>query len=193
MDHSAEGLKNFITISGGKLTTYRLMAEKTADRVCERLGITTPCRTANDPLPADPVVQWTVPGLSHKRLSGENDRIICECERVPRSALDPIIDTLHRQQIEPSLRSVSLRSRMGKGSCQGAFCGLRMAAHMYDRGDLRYDQGLDQLRSFFNERWKGQRPVLWDGQLVQVELSEAVHCGLLGLELDTPSGSEPGS
>jgi glycerol-3-phosphate dehydrogenase len=119
-----------------------------------------------------------------------NDPVICECELVPQSALDQILDSMRRQTIDPSIRSVSVRSRMGKGPCQGAFCGLRMAAHMYDRKSLRSDQGLDQLRLFFNERWKGQRPVLWDGQLVQVELSEAMHCGFLGLELDDPPDSE---
>lgn len=195
LDHSEAGLENFVTISGGKLTTYRLMAEKTADLVCDRLGVSTLCRTRTEPLPADPVVQWTVPGLA-PRLSFENylpgDIVICECEMVPRSALDHILDSMTRQNIEPSIRAVTVRSRMGKGPCQGAFCGLRMAAHMYDRETLRSDQGLDQLRSFFNERWKGQHPVLWGGQLIQVELSEAIHCGFLGLELDNISDSERG-
>jgi glycerol-3-phosphate dehydrogenase len=30
-----------VTITGGKATTLRAMAEKTADVVCEKLGITT--------------------------------------------------------------------------------------------------------------------------------------------------------
>ena len=47
IDHANDdpGLDNFITISGGKLTTFRLMAEQTADRVCHRLGSCQPCRT----------------------------------------------------------------------------------------------------------------------------------------------------
>ncbi|WP_227353262.1 FAD-dependent oxidoreductase [Haladaptatus salinisoli] len=39
------------TIVGGKLTTYRQMAEAVADRVCSALGVTEPCRTATEPLP----------------------------------------------------------------------------------------------------------------------------------------------
>jgi glycerol-3-phosphate dehydrogenase len=35
----------FVTITGGKATTLRQMAEKTADVVCQKMGITTPCRT----------------------------------------------------------------------------------------------------------------------------------------------------
>jgi len=196
LDHSEEGVENFVTISGGKLTTYRLMAEKTADLVCDRLGNSTPCRTGIEPLPADPAVQWTVPGHAPRLLFGNhrpNDPVICECELVPEGALDQILDSMHRQMIDPSIRSASVRSRMGKGPCQGAFCGLRMAAHMYNRKSLHSDQGLEQLRTFFNERWKGQRPVLWNGQLIQVELSEAMHCGFLGLELDSLPDSERNS
>ena len=41
----------FFTITGGKLTTFRLMAEETMDAVCKQLGETRPCRTATEPLP----------------------------------------------------------------------------------------------------------------------------------------------
>jgi glycerol-3-phosphate dehydrogenase len=41
--HRREGL---VTVVGGKLAIYRLMAEKTADLVCGKLGIKAPCRTA---------------------------------------------------------------------------------------------------------------------------------------------------
>ncbi len=46
-DHAADdGVEGFVTISGGKGTTLRGMAELTADVVCRKLGIETPCRTA---------------------------------------------------------------------------------------------------------------------------------------------------
>ena len=42
-------------VTGGKLTTYRLMAEQTVDRVCEHLGGTwRACATAATPLPSGP-------------------------------------------------------------------------------------------------------------------------------------------
>ncbi len=49
-DHAHEGVDGFITISGGKTTTARAMAEKLADVVCCKLGIEAPCRTATTPL-----------------------------------------------------------------------------------------------------------------------------------------------
>ncbi|MFV2066068.1 MAG: glycerol-3-phosphate dehydrogenase/oxidase [Pirellulales bacterium] len=41
----------WIDVTGGKLTTYRLMAEQTVDQIAEYLGLTPPsCRTAEEPL-----------------------------------------------------------------------------------------------------------------------------------------------
>ncbi|OYR40720.1 FAD-dependent oxidoreductase [Halorubrum sp. Hd13] len=51
IDHADEGVGNLHTVVGGKLTTYREMAELTADRVCERLGVDAACDTATEPLP----------------------------------------------------------------------------------------------------------------------------------------------
>ena len=44
-DHADEGVQGFVTITGGKATTLRGMAEATANIVCEKLGVEEPCRT----------------------------------------------------------------------------------------------------------------------------------------------------
>jgi len=49
-DHSADGLEGLVTISGGKMTSSRAMAEKAADVACAKLGVTTPCATRDTPL-----------------------------------------------------------------------------------------------------------------------------------------------
>jgi glycerol-3-phosphate dehydrogenase len=67
---------------------------------------------------------------------------------------------------------------------------VRVAAHLYDTGQMRSRDGLVKMREFFQERFKGQRPVLWNAQLVQAELAEALHCGLLGLELVDPKNPD---
>ena len=52
LDHEAlDGVGRFITITGGKLTTARLMAEKTVDLLCSKIGVGEPCRTHLEPLP----------------------------------------------------------------------------------------------------------------------------------------------
>ncbi len=45
--HNIDGL---VTITGGKATTLRLMAEKTADLVCQKLGVNAACQTAEQQL-----------------------------------------------------------------------------------------------------------------------------------------------
>jgi glycerol-3-phosphate dehydrogenase len=45
-DHAVtDGVEGFVTITGGKATTLRAMAEATADLVCAKLGVQAPCRT----------------------------------------------------------------------------------------------------------------------------------------------------
>ncbi|UCH23931.1 MAG: anaerobic glycerol-3-phosphate dehydrogenase subunit A [Deltaproteobacteria bacterium] len=186
LDHAADGLENFATITGGKLTTYRLMAEKTADLVCQRLGVSKHCLTRTDPLPESQPAKWTQPGLAPRLWLKQNDPqdiLLCECEMVPRSAVDAIITAIHDQSGQPDLKAIGLRSRIGKGACQGTFCGVRVAAYLFDRGELDSNQCLKNLGEFLSHRWKGQHPILWDRQLVQAELMEAMHCGFFGLEL----------
>ncbi|MEA2040245.1 MAG: anaerobic glycerol-3-phosphate dehydrogenase subunit A [Thermodesulfobacteriota bacterium] len=185
LDHIQDGIENFATIPGGKLTTYRFMAEKTADLVCKRMGITDPCLTRTEPLPSTPAGMWTEPGLGPRlwiKGGGPENHPLCECEILPKSVIDSVIGSIQKQGDELDLRAIGLRSRMGKGSCQGTFCGERVTAHLYERGDFSADEGLTHLKSFLRERWKGERLVLWDAQLIQAEFKEALYCGLLGLE-----------
>jgi glycerol-3-phosphate dehydrogenase len=52
LDHEAlDGVGGLITITGGKLTTSRMMAEKTVDLLCAKMGVDVPCRTHLEPLP----------------------------------------------------------------------------------------------------------------------------------------------
>jgi len=189
IDHAAdhEPIENFITITGGKLTTFRLMAEKTANLVCAKLGVSASCRTHLEPLPDTTDARWTEPGLAPNtwlRAKRPDDLLLCECEMVPQSVIEEIAATMKAQNGRPGLKAIGLRSRVGKGPCQGAFCSQRLAGYLYDRGHLDNSEGLRDLRSFLQERWRGQQPLLWDLSLAQAELLEAMHCGLFCLELD---------
>jgi glycerol-3-phosphate dehydrogenase len=185
LDHTSAGLENFLSIPGGKLTTYRLMAEKTADRVCERLGVSSPCLTRKVPIPSTQSSSWTTPGLAPRvwlKKNDPEDLMLCECEMVPSSVIESVMDACHSQKGTPTLRAISLRTRMGKGQCQGTFCGFRVAAYMHDRGQPPSDNGLAGLLEFLRDRWRGEIPVLWGSQLVQAELKEALYCGLCELD-----------
>jgi glycerol-3-phosphate dehydrogenase len=196
IDHARDNVDNFITITGGKLTTYRMMAERTADMVCAKLGVTAQCLTAIEPLPASTMGRWTEAGLGPKAWIGErdgDDLILCECEMVSRNAVNTIIENMGSLRGESLLQAVGLRSRVGKGPCQGGFCGLRVTGHFYDQGLVAGHQGMDDLRRFVGRRWRGFSPVLWGLGMVQADLQEALYCGALDLELpddDVPCGGD---
>ncbi len=59
IDHAAEGAPGFFSVVGGKTTTARLMAEKTADRVCAFLDLDAACQTRDFPLLSHR--KWTEP------------------------------------------------------------------------------------------------------------------------------------
>ncbi|MFS8084316.1 MAG: FAD-dependent oxidoreductase, partial [Acidobacteriota bacterium] len=92
-DHESEGLANFATVTGGKLTTFRLMAQQTGDLVARRLGNSQPCKTETTPLPSGDAIRWTEPGFAPRYWVARRqpgDLILCECEMVPASAIDSI-------------------------------------------------------------------------------------------------------
>jgi len=191
LDHAQVNVDNLTTITGGKLTTFRLMAEKTSDLVCEKMGVTASCITRTDPLPTTTGGRWTEPGISPKkwmRSHGSDDITICECEMVSRTAIDEVIESLKKNNEQTSLVDICMRTRLGRGACQGAFCGMRAAAYLYERGEFNGREGLVDIGKFFQERWKGVHSILWGDQLIQAELTESIHCGLFDEELYTTSG-----
>lgn len=67
LDHAErDGMDGFITITGGKLMTYRLMAQWATDAVCRKLGNTAPCVTAEQALPGS---QQSTEKTLHKIIS----------------------------------------------------------------------------------------------------------------------------
>jgi len=186
IDHEKDGVNNFITITGGKLSTYRLMAEKTSNIVCQKQKIERLCQTKEIVLPSTASGEWSEPTvfINDMRSSAQYDPILCECEMVPASAVDTIIAAIKRDGSQPDLNAIGLRSRVGKGPCQGAFCSVRMLSHMYNTGELTKGKGINDLRQFLNRRWKGEQPLLWGSAIVQSSIKEMIHCGLFGLEFE---------
>jgi len=83
LDHAADGVHNVVSIVGGKLTTYRQMAEAVSDLVCDRLGVDAACKTAPRPLPGadDPerlddfVAAYDAQGPTDADVSGRDGRM----------------------------------------------------------------------------------------------------------------------
>ena len=186
LDHTRDGLDNFATIPSGKLTTFRFMAEKTADLICEKLGIHAPCVTHTEPLPVSSSGKWTEPALGPKHWFGhpDNDPILCECEMVPESTVKSVAQSIKETSGDISLQAIGVRTRVGKGACQGTFCGKRVSAFLEESDQIKPYDAVTDMRAFLQGRWTGERPVLWHGQMMQAELKEALYCGAFNLETD---------
>src|SRR3954469_2421419 len=91
LDHAArDGVGRFVTITGGKLTTLRLMAQDVVDAMCRQLGDDRPCRTHEVVLPGS---EDHEPYHLGERLAGKergllDDQLVCECELIPRARLE---------------------------------------------------------------------------------------------------------
>jgi len=70
LDHKErDGLEGFITITGGKLMTYRLMAEEATDLICKKLSVDKKCETADKSLPGSEKSDLSLENASQKIYS----------------------------------------------------------------------------------------------------------------------------
>ncbi|TLM99151.1 FAD-dependent oxidoreductase, partial [bacterium] len=115
IDHEKrDGLKNLITVTGGKLITYRLMAEKTSDLLCQKMGIQTSCSTHLKSLPGKGKPCDLKERLKEIRPAlGKGGEIICDCEIVGRKELE---DSLKKGDLK-DLQDILHRTRLAKGTC----------------------------------------------------------------------------
>ncbi len=175
IDHEKrDGIKNLITITGGKLMTYRLMAEKTTDLICKKMGKDVPCSTHLKPLPG----VGRPAGLTErlKQFSTNRGEVICDCELVQRREVEEVLASEELSDFQDILR----RTRLSKGTCQGGFCVYRLFGVLHD---LRVVEGDTNklLKGFLEERWKGIRPILWGTALKEEELIESIYKGIFNL------------
>lgn len=195
LDHAErDGVAGLITVVGGKFTTYRLMAERAADVVCGRLGVTKPCVTKAYVLPdvrvplITPKTHWLGHRLEDVETAKQPDSLICECELVTRSDFEQAARG-HADIVAPWVLDDLRRDlRLGMGPCQGGFCGYRAAGILHETGHQTAPQAIAALADFAQRRWKGQRPLLWGQSLRQALLDEQIYRGILGLDRLEPNG-----
>ncbi len=205
LDHAArDGVEGIITISGGKLMTYRLMAEIATDTSCRKLGMSVDCRTADLPLPGSEagrkpekkrfrkshIIELSANQLAAQGRHGSmienvsydpdtDDTAVCECEQVSLGETKYAIEHLDVN----NLINLRRRTRLGMGTCQGSICACRASAELA----RHFGSGLalGDLASFVNERWKGMMPVAWGQTLVEANFSEWIYQGVCGLTPNT--------
>jgi len=175
IDHEKrDGIKNLITITGGKLVTYRLMAEKTSDLLCEKMGMNVSCSTHLKPLPGASRPTGLTEQL--KQLSIDRQETLCDCELVQRKEVEELL----KMDKLKDLQDILHRTRLAKGTCQGGFCVYRLFGMLHDLRMVKGDSNKD-LKEFLEERWKGIRPILWGAALKEEELIETIYKGIFNL------------
>ena len=200
LDHATrDGLEGFITITGGKLMTYRLMAEWTVDLICKKLNINKKCTTAERKLPGSrekeskiskrlhsvPVAQRESAINRHGEMAERLDvgdaaarSLVCECEEVSVGEVKYALNELDVHNLVDLRR----RTRVGMGTCQGELCACRAAGIMAEAGKYCSHQAKQDLVSFLNERWKGMAPVAWGDTLRESEFTMWLYDGVCGLK-----------
>jgi len=180
LDHAQrDGVEGFITITGGKWTTYRQMAQVTVDKLCQKLGTPRECKTHLEPLPG---VEKGYHHLGARLRQVEKDQaygeLICECELVTRFDVENSITEKDAKTIDDIRRDV----RLGMGPCQGGFCTYRALGILHDHWKSHALESNVALYDFLRERWKGLRPILWGQQLRQARLDELIYLNLLNVD-----------
>ncbi|MDR1807536.1 MAG: anaerobic glycerol-3-phosphate dehydrogenase subunit A [Propionibacteriaceae bacterium] len=180
VDHSTrDGLKGLLTIGGGKLTTYRLMAEHIVDAMEDQTGDHHPCRTAEEPCPGHEPGRYFA--LNHRLKEREADRlsdqIICECELMSRTMFTDLL----KEQPNATLDDLRRQLRLGMGPCQGGFCSSRAAGLAFEEGAIDIERATGLLRLFLTNRWYGLWPVLNGQQVAQAALDDWILQGLLDI------------
>jgi glycerol-3-phosphate dehydrogenase len=181
LDHAQrDGVGRFVTITGGKLTTYRLMAEETVNAVCRHLGEQRACTTATVPLPGSEDGEPYMLGerLARKEEHLLDEQLICECELVSRSRLEETF----RRSASQNLDDIRRLLRLGMGPCQGGFCIYRATGIVHGLDGMSAEAANGALLNFLQERWKGAWPILYGDQLRQVRLDDWIFQGVLDVE-----------
>jgi len=194
-DHRGDGVDGLFTMIGGKLASYRLMAEEMTDRLCKKLRQKERCRTHLESLPGCTVeTPWReeskrtgVDPLTVRRLmfrhgykaleildnakkSPELAQTLCECEQVIASEVEYCV----REEWAKNLSDIRRRTRLGMGPCQGCRCAVSAALFMGSLLHWSKDEIDKEASSFLSARWKGNLPVLFGEQAKQEEYARAL-------------------
>jgi glycerol-3-phosphate dehydrogenase len=187
VDHRArDGVSGLLTMSGGKLTTFRLMAQDLVDAMCDQLGEQRPCRTQEIKPPGNEDGGFYDIGsrLRRRERTMADDELICECELIGRRRLEEELLRRWTTNLDDIRRSL----RLGMGPCQGGFCMYRATGIMHAVERLDGAQAAASLHHFLQERWKGVWPILYGDQLRQARLDDWIFQGLLDVEhLEVPA------
>jgi len=182
LDHENDGAAGLISIMGGKLASYRILAEEVSDIVAKRLGNTAKCVTHEQPLPGAANIDGikTLSELALKRRFGSRadhatvsskSSTVCICEDVSHDSIRYSRDN----ELSKRLLDMCKRTGLGMGACGGMHC-LHAASAAFRGGETHsLKRRLVELKDTMDSRFKARRTLLFGANLQTEELSRAKH------------------
>ncbi len=182
LDHAQrDGVEGLVTITSGKWTTHRKMAEVTVDKICQKLNLQRPCRTHQEAVDAPGETHHKAHYLGMRLAEVEEEqsygKLVCECELATYAEVERAI-----QAGAKTIDDIRRDTRLGMGPCQGGFCTLRAAGMLHERRSTPVEASNVALKDYLQERWKGLLPVLWGQQLRQERLDELMYLDVLNVD-----------
>lgn len=201
IDYHQLGYEGFITIFGGKLTTYRLMAEKVSDLVCKKLSVEATCTTHEIPLPGGENAltkeeiqkKFQLEDRQAFDLSLKWGSFIQEMGDLCLECLDTstkedgarIIcscEKVSQNELKWARENLFIhtlddyrrRTRQGMGPCQGQFCFFKLADLEIQWSGKSHPQIMEELKKALEKRWKTEE-LVDDMQKRQIKLSKYMY------------------
>ena len=199
-DHELrDRVAGLVTIAGGKLSMFRLMAEQTADLVCRKLELEAPCRTAELALPgseseSEPAsglaASAGIPALAAARLlvrqgcnapsvlaAHRSRRLVCRCDHLTEAEL---VHAARSEQVR-TLADAFRRVGLATGPCAGAACVERASEVVGRELGWSVAQRQEAASDFVRALWAGRASVLTGPGWAQEELAYGARRGFGGL------------
>ena len=199
VDHSRQGAPGLVSLIGGKLASYRIQSQETADAVCARLGNHARCETHLHKLPGAEVKpderelarEYGVDVLAVRRLifrHGSLAEAVLDLGRDMSTGFSVVCQ--HEPTLECEVRycirhehvrrlgDLMTRCRIAVGACQGLDCGLRAAQLFAEERGLDATDEREALMDLLTRRWRSARSILTGQQLAEAELLMTQYTGL---------------
>jgi glycerol-3-phosphate dehydrogenase len=194
-DHGREGARNFLSMAGGKLASYRVMSEEATDQIVRALGRRVeelPCRTHAEPLPGgaahdlkpDAFIELGLDGYTAQRIiyrhGSEAHRILEMMREEPRlrrhiDPSEPVTEAelryvIRHEQVK-TLEDCKRRARLGCGPDQGARVALLAAQIFAQERGLAVSDVPEIALHFQAMRYRDRGGILRGQQLQQEDLA----------------------
>jgi glycerol-3-phosphate dehydrogenase len=202
VDHGADGAPGIYSMIGGKLASFRLIAQEMSDRIAEDLAPATECTTHKRPLPGgdrvpDALViaeQHALTPVAARRLvfrhGTRSARVLARMAKKPREravvcACEPVLEAEVRHvivnEMARTVDDVARRTRLGLGACGGMRCAARCGQIVAEELGLPPRDGQAQARVFLAKQARARVVAMGPDQARQEALAIASARAELGV------------